>query len=775
MNDIHGKSIASRIPEPATRLIGRDRDIIAVRDLLANQRTRLVTLTGPGGVGKTRLAIAVARELRDRFQDDITLVDLSSLRDSSLVMSSIAQSLGVRELAEQPAMAALQSTLRNRQILLVLDNFEHVIDAAASLATLLETCDGLSLLVTSRAPLLIRPEQIYSTHPLPLPDSSHGGDPMALRTNSSVMLFAERARAADPDFELTPENIGSVAALCRKLDCLPLALELAAARIRLLPPQRLLSRLDQRLSVLTSGPRDLPERQRTLRNTIAWSYDLLSPDQQQVFRRLGVFQGPWTMEAAAAVAGVNDVNVLDHVDALLNQSLVARAGEMSGGPAFRMLETLREFASEQLARSGELHETRSRHAAWRLEFAENWSSGFISLPAPVAATVFPDLRAAIEWTAAHGDLEQHLRLTAASTTQETLSIIPHAERRSLLNRALELSHGSRLLARAGVLNGAGQLANVEGDVRRATALLDEAINHARPFGASFELGRALRLRGEIEQEQGNFGAALDLLGEAISVSRAIGDPLLAGNAGLFHVLASSGSGDHARAVEDAIKLVESLQESNSPPNLTAHALNVLGIALLESGEYQRASEAFRDSIRHDQHDSWVLSHTISGLALAAHHLGSVERAAKLCGLVDSLRTRQNAELHAPERDLLQRAITAAHDSLGETRFRTAFDQGQNLSLDQGVALARDTAGILVDIDETVAPDQSGAIDALTPRELEVLRLIAQGYRNREIAEQLFISPKTADNHVSNILGKLGVSSRTEAARYAIQRGIVDSR
>ena len=361
------------LPAQPTRLLGREREIELIRRLLGDEGVRLLTLTGPGGVGKTRLAVAAAEALLAAFPDGAWFVDLASLADPAAIMPAVAAALGVRDGSGRPVAERVRRQLRGRRLLVVLDNCEQLLPAAGlAVANLLAACPGLTVLATSREPLHLRWEHRLPVLPLGLPDPSPGAAPAALLAAPAVALFVERAQGVWPDFALTAANAPAVAELCRRLDGLPLAIELAAARCNVLPPTALLARLERRLPLPGPGAEDAPERHRTLPAAIGWSYEPLSPEEQALFRRLGVFAGGWTLAAAEAVCAGEErgLDPLDGLLALLDRSLIHGSGDDDREPRFEMLKILREYALEQLDAAGELEETRRRHAMYYAELAE---------------------------------------------------------------------------------------------------------------------------------------------------------------------------------------------------------------------------------------------------------------------------------------------------------------------------------------------------------------------------------------------------------------------
>ena len=416
------RTLASRpnnLPIQPTLLIGREREVAAFRALMAREAVRLVTLTGPGGTGKTRLALQVAADLLAGRQDGVWFVPLATVTDPAQIAAAIAETFGQREVGGTPLLDTLIAFLREKELLLVLDNFEQVVEGAPLVNDLLTACPGLTVLATSRVRLQLRGEHEIPVPPMELPDPKQRATPETVSQYEAVRLFIERAQDVKSDFAVTNENAPAVAAICHRLDGLPLAMELAAARIRILPPATMLARLEQRLSLLTGGARDLPERQRTLRATISWSHDLLGSSEQTLFRQLAVFFGGCTLEAAEIVAGhqTEEIDMIDGLETLVAHSLV-RQEDRAGEPWFRMLETIREFGLEQLTARDELAPARRRHAIYFASFAEAAEVGMKKSPETVAwvkrvEAEYDNLRAALAWSIAQDEPEMSLKIRIA--------------------------------------------------------------------------------------------------------------------------------------------------------------------------------------------------------------------------------------------------------------------------------------------------------------------------------------------------------------------------
>jgi predicted ATPase len=515
------------IPPQPTQLIGRREEVSLTRQLMLQDGVRLVTLVGPPGVGKTRLALAVATELAQAFIDGIWFVDLSPWADLAAVPSAIARVLGVSDTGDRPVVERLIDHLQDRHLALVLDNFEHLVPAAADLTALLASCPGLQVLVTSREPLRLRWEQILRVSPLSLPGGPQLAQPDELQQVSSVALFVQRARAIKPDFGLNQTNSRAVAEICVRLDGLPLAIELAAGWCAVLTPPELLQRIDRRLPLLRWGAQDVPPRHQTLRAAISWSFDSLDAPLQALLRRIAVFVGGWTLEAAEAVGRMGDdgLDLLEVVRALVQKSLVQPATEADGGPRFQLLETIREYALENLATSGDLRLTQEQHGFYFVALAEEAEP---EVTGPEQRTwsrrleqEHDNLRAALKWAAEHGESEVELRLASA--------LAPFwwgrgylVEGRRWLEGALARGTDAHPSLRVRALGRCGWLAHGQGDFVRAQELHEECLKLGRVLGDVRQVAQSLTNLGIVAKLQGQEGRAADLLEAGLAASREAG-------------------------------------------------------------------------------------------------------------------------------------------------------------------------------------------------------------------------------------------------------------
>ncbi len=656
------------LPAQPTPLIGRDREVAALRQQLLRRDVRLLTLTGTAGIGKTRLAIAVAAASLNKFPGGVVFIDLAPISNPRLVVSTIAAALGIRDFGAAPPLDGVATALRGRRALLVLDNFEQVLPAAATVAQLLRTCPEPKFLVTSRAPLRLRWERLCSVPPLALPDGARRLSLGALAHTAAVALFIDRARAANPDFRFTPETAPPIVEICAHLDGLALAIELAAVRTRFLPPSALLAQLGHRLRVLTTGCRDLPERQRTLRAAIDWSYDLLSAPEQAVFRRLAVFVGGFEMGAAEAVCDLGDLPmvVLDLLGTLADQCLlqIEQAGRSTGGPSsvaagpeaspgreaggetpsrrrdilvpparLRMLETIREYAMEQLLASGELDTIRWRHGTYYLALAEDAERTFVGQEKARwlerLRLEHGNVRAALEWLEATGAVEERMRL--ASALHECWYLLGHArEGYGWLRRALANGPGASTAARAKALHAAGTLAICVGEHPDAVRTLEEAVALRRKLEDKPGLAESLYRLGLARHQRNEHDAAQTLYEEALAIWREGGH-----QGGIALIMQRLGAlaqeqGDHHRAGTCYAEAAALWRAAGDQLSLTIALDGLAGIAQ-ERGDHNRAVALYEQGLALRQAFGDQLGAAISHdyLATLAGEEGDVERAIAL--------------------------------------------------------------------------------------------------------------------------------------------------
>lgn len=709
------------LPTPPTGLVGREEEIAAIVALLASG-TRLVTLLGPGGVGKTSLGLTVASAIAPRFRDGAAFAALAQLDDPALVLPAIAAALGLREAGGQPSGDLVHAHLGNRKLLLVLDNCEHVLAAAPEVAALLAACPQLTILATSRAPLRLRGEREWTVAPLPLPDLTRLPTVADIAGNPSVALFVSRAQDVAPDFALTQANAAAVAAICRRLDGLPLALELAAARIRLLNPTELLARLDRALPLLAGGPRDLPARQRTMRDTIAWSYDLLTAAEQRLFRHLAVFANGWDLAAAEAVDGgewavdrgqkagasqqqppssavhssqstvhnLSSTDTLETLAALLEQSLVVAEPQEDGATRYRLLAAVREFARERLEALGEGEEVRRRHAEHYLALAERAES---ELSGPEQGhwlerleREHDNVRLALPWTLASGRHDLAVRFGWALHIFWAMRG-HHQEGRRWMEAALA-SCALSDVEEARALAAAGLLARMHGDFTTATLRLQAALDRFRALNdrprvlvTLSRLGQAARFAGEYER-------AKALATEGLALAREMGDEERV--VWMLDVLGAVALAERDFAGAKAI-FTEALplaDKSGDLRYLSGMQTN-LATAALGEGDFVAAAKYARASLT----SSAPLA-IRRGITRALDILGSIAaaqdeptRATRLFGGAEGLRESDGLAQWSADRELYERQLPALRSTLGEEGYAAAWAEGRAMTLDEAVALA----------------------------------------------------------------------------------------
>jgi excisionase family DNA binding protein len=851
-----GGDLTGRRPLPAqlTTFVGRSDALRSLASLLRAEDVRLVTLTGPGGVGKTRLALEATREVSSEFTDGTVFVALATLRDPGMIPSTVVQALGLRETDATPPMARLMGALRDRHLLLILDNFEHLAGPVAKtcVTDLLLACAGLTALITSRTLLNLSGEHAFIVpslalpqvgesrsrgverktarreinHPSPITHHPTTPPPQVANTgrgdaaldlieqSEAVQLFVERARAAWTDFSLTAENAAAVTAICERVDGLPLAIELAAARSAVLSPVTLLRRLERRLPLLSGGPDDQPDRLRTMRDAIAWSYDLLDASTQALFRRLAVFVGGFTVEAAEYLSGQMAsesaalTSVVDALAALLTGSLLQRGEQPDGESRFTLLETVREFALEQLQRSGDEASARAAHAAWCFHFMDQVKPElWVATDGQILHRIdleHDNLRATLTWALVH---DPELALQLASMLAPFWAKRCHwNEGRTWLKRALETGSGEGTVARAIVAGQAGMLAGEQGDVeearcflRQGLALADqlgddrnaanslrglgilasnesdfvqaegafsEALVRFRLVGDETGIARCLNDLGLIAARQGDQDRAIALQEESLPIARNIGDEwqvcIVLGNLGEAYY----DSGNYARGEVLSREALDLARRLGDPIGVAINLYN-LGNCALQSGDTAAAIDHYRETLvsTRELGEQHLASRALDRLAVALHQLGASRPAARLFGAAAAIREALGDSLFAEEEAYLTAQTQEVRDELGEPVFQAAWASGRSLPFEVAITEAMSFAdSALLLARATPAP----AIAGLTRREQDVLRLVADGRSDKEIADALFVTRRSASKYVSVILSKLGVASRTAAAALVLR-------
>jgi non-specific serine/threonine protein kinase len=674
----------NNLPRSVTRFVGREREIADVRGWL--ERTRAVTLVGPGGIGKTRLALETASLVLGEYRDGVWLVELAALADPPLVGQAVASVLGVREQRERSTTERLAEALEGKQVLLVLDNCEHLVDACARLvAELLAAAPGLRVLATSREPLGVPGEAVW---PVPALDVSAGADE-ALECEA-VALFRDRASLARPGFETTEANAAMVATLCQRLDGNPLAIELAAARMRVLSVEEILERLDDRFRLLSGGQRAAPPRHQAMRATLDWSYDLLTDEERAFFRRLSVFAGGWTLVAAEAVVDASLApDVLDLLSRLVDKSLVTVRGR-GRSTRYGMLELIREYGLERLARSGEAAEVRRRHAEHFLAEAEAASGEIGGAKAAERLELFEkehdNVRAALGWQLEH-DPDSCLRLATAVSQSRVLR--GHlAEARQWLEAALSRALTAPASVRVSALLQAGAVAATQGDIRAARAFYEQGISIAGEGATALQRTLLVFYLGEVALMEGNVRAARAYYAESLVIARETGNDLLIASS-----LNSVGEADRLEGAWDSAK--EFYEKAVAAGRLVGNepflnmALCNLGAVECERGELDAASGFYREAFaiaRALRSDEYV-GLSLDGLGAIAAKRGEWARAARLAGAADALLAAIGAKLGPADRAFRDRYLAEARERLGAEAAERAFADGYEMPLEQAVEYA----------------------------------------------------------------------------------------
>jgi predicted ATPase/DNA-binding CsgD family transcriptional regulator len=794
--------------------------------------TRLLTLTGVGGSGKTRLALEVARDLLGAYPDGVWLVGLAPISEEALVPKAVAEVLGVLERPQEPLADTLVGVLGSRQVLLVLDNCEHLLEAAAGLVDrLLDSCPRVRILATSREALGVEGEARWLVPPLSAPEPQEGtSSSEELVAYESVRLFVERARGRDLTFSLSPRNALAVAEICRRLEGIPLAIELAAARVGTLSLEQILVRLTDSLGLLTRGGRTAVPRQRTLKGTLDWSYDLLSEPESGLFRRLSTFAGGWTLEASEAVGsgeGVEEGEVLDLLSGLVEKSLVVAKGSDQAGVRYRLLEPVRQYALERLEESGQAEEVRRRHASFFVTLAEEAEP---KLWGPEdrewlerLETEHDNIRAALSWALERGEAE--LSLMLAGALRRFWDAHGHlGEGRRWLEQALaEDDHRASAEVRIKALQALSWVTFHLWDHDRAAAVAQEAmeLSDEVEIGSSLAASLRIMLAGPA-WIRGDYERGRELLEESLAISRKADDKVMIADA-LFHVQAMWGSfsGETARTKEICEEGIVVCQEVGYNYRLPAF-LNSLGYMLMLEGEYERGAalneeaatlcreHGYKNGLQYaldnqgwaallqGQHETarsyyeeslvlckelgerMIASESLQGMACIAGAKGEALRAARLFGaaqaLWETLREAVAFELTPEEEAWRQPYRATARSHVGEAAWAEALAQGRAMGLEQAIeyALSEEESSATPPSSATGQSPPSSMPEhpaGLTPREVEVLGLVATGMTNAQIAKELFLSPRTVETHLTSIYHKLGVTSRAAATRFALEHGL----
>jgi predicted ATPase/DNA-binding CsgD family transcriptional regulator len=801
------------LPPPRTSFVGRVREMIEVKRSLST--TRLLTLTGAGGSGKTRLAIEVVRDLVGSYADGVWLIELAPLADPELVPQAVAGALGAQEQSGRPLLESLLDTLGDKEMLLLLDNCEHLIDAMARLTTdLLHCCPRTRVLATSRERLGVIGELTWPVPSLSVPGAEEAPTVEEIEGYESARLFVDRASMGHPGFELTPENALAVAQVCTRLEGMPLAIELAAARIGMLSVGQISERLDHSLNVLTRSGRTANHRHRTLRSTLDWSYGLLGEPEQALLGKLSAFAGGFTLEAAESVGargGIEVAEVLELITILVEKSLVVAEESWERGARYRLLEPVRQYAGEKLAASGDAEVVRSRHAEFFLALAEE-AEPQLKGPHQVEwldrlETEHDNLRAALSWALGR-ELDLGARMAGALClfwyTRGYLS-----EGRTYLEAVVSLD-ALPASVRARVLDGLGWIAEPQGDYERARVAYEESLKLYRRSGDKRGVANALGDLGSLVLDRGDYEQATALLEESLMLHRELGrGEDIIGILDSLGVLASAkgdpersisyfsealvlsrGSGNvrrtavslgnlgltmlvHGDPAQATVVLDESLvlfREIGDNSNIAIGLLHAT-LAALAQGDYGRVRVLSEESLELLQRagDRQHIADCLEIMAGGAGVRGRAHRAARLWGAAEALREEIGVPLQPENLQLLEPYIAAARRSLGEVAWQAALAEGRAMTPERaiGYALSPEEPAPPLPDSRRSGRDSAG----LTPREEEVATLVARGLTNREIALELSISEHTVATHVTKILKRLGLNSRSRLSAWVAGRGL----